>query len=201
MRKAIKTAESLAPIVLWIDEIEKGLAGVQSSGFSDAGTSSRVFSTFLTWMNEKEAPVFVIATANNISMLPPELLRKGRFDDIFFIDLPSSAERVDIFAIHLAKKGRNVDDFNVERLSNASKGFSGAEIEQAIISSLYDVFHEDRQLTTDDIEASLKKTVPLSVTMKEEIDTLRTWARFRARPANSKSSLSMLTNTMHKEDQ
>jgi len=197
MRKAIKTAESLAPIVLWIDEIEKGLAGVQSSSFSDAGTSSRVFSTFLTWLNEKTAPVFVIATANNITMLPPELLRKGRFDDIFFVDLPTAEERSDIFSIHLKKKGKDPEAFDLGALARVSDGFSGAEIEQAVISSLYDAFNEERSLETEDIATCIAKTVPLSVTMKEDIDSLRNWARFRARPASSKSPLH---NMMHHKE-
>lgn len=185
MRRAIKTAETLAPIILWIDEIEKGLSGVQSSTFSDAGTSARVFSTFLTWLQEKTKPVFVIATANNIQLLPPELLRKGRFDEIFFVDLPYIQERKEIFAIHLQKRKRNPDNFDLEPLVRASDGYSGAEIEQAIISSLYDAFLENRDIATQDVLKSIKESVPLSVTMKENIEGTRNWAQNRARCASS----------------
>lgn len=185
MRRAIKTAETLAPIILWIDEIEKGLSGVQSSTFSDAGTSARVFSTFLTWLQEKIKPVFVIATANNIQLLPPELLRKGRFDDIFFVDLPSAQERKDIFNIHIKKRKRNPDSFDLNSLAKESEGFSGAEIEQAVISSLYDAFLENRDINTQDILNNVKESVPLSVTMKENIESTRSWAKTRARCASS----------------
>ncbi|MGE5308824.1 MAG: AAA family ATPase [Deltaproteobacteria bacterium] len=181
MRKAIKAAETLAPIILWIDEIEKGLSGVQSSSFSDAGTSARVFSTFLTWLQEKTSPVFVIATANNIQLLPPELLRKGRFDEIFFVDLPSKAERRQIFEIHLKKKKRDPSLFDLDALARDSAGYSGAEIEQAVISALYDAFIEKRDIRTDDILKNIKQSVPLSVTMKENIDQIRDWASDRAR--------------------
>lgn len=191
MRKAIRTAESVAPVILWIDEIEKSLSGVQSSGFSDAGTSARVFSTFLTWLQEKKKPVFVISTANNISLLPPELLRKGRFDEIFFIDLPSREERKAIFSIHIKKRNRNPDNFDLEALIRDSDGFSGAEIEQAVISSLFDAFVDGRDIETRDILKSLKDSVPLSRTMREEIQRLRDWADTRARPASNmeKSSI------------
>lgn len=185
MRRAIKTAESLAPIILWIDEIEKGLSGVQSSTFSDAGTSARVFSTFLTWLQEKTAPVFVIATANNIQLLPPELLRKGRFDEIFFVDLPSSKERQDIFAIHLKKRKRDPVNFDLESFAKESAGYSGAEIEQVIISSMYDAFLENRDITTADIVKNVKHSIPLSITMKEQIDSTRDWAKYRTRGASS----------------
>ncbi len=184
MRKAIKAAESLAPIILWIDEIEKGLSGVQSSTFSDAGTSARVFSTFLTWLQEKTSSVFVIATANNIQLLPPELLRKGRFDEIFFVDLPSDNDRKDIFNIHIKKRKRDPAKFDLGILSKESSGFSGAEIEQAVISALYDAFLENRDITNADIVTNIKQSIPLSVTMKENIDQIREWARFRARCAS-----------------
>lgn len=185
MRRAIRTAETLAPIILWIDEIEKGLSGVQSSTFSDAGTSARVFSTFITWLQEKTAPVFVIATANNIQLLPPELLRKGRFDEIFFVDLPSADERKEIFGIHIKKRKRDMAKFDLDSLSRESDGYSGAEIEQAVISSLYDAFLDNRDINTQDILNSVKQAVPLSVTMKENIDETRNWARQRARYASS----------------
>jgi SpoVK/Ycf46/Vps4 family AAA+-type ATPase len=185
MRRAIKAAENLAPIILWIDEVEKGLSGVQSSTFSDAGTSARVFSTFLTWLQEKTAPVFVIATANNIQLLPPELLRKGRFDEIFFVDLPSQEERKQIFDIHIRKKKRDPKNFDLEVLARESEGYSGAEIEQAVISALYDAFLENRDINTQDIVKNTKVSIPLSITMREAIDQIRNWAKNRARCASS----------------
>ena len=184
VRKAIKLAESIAPCILWIDEIEKGLSGSASSNFSDAGTAARVFGTFVTWLQEKEKSVFVIATANNITLLPPELLRKGRFDEIFFVDLPGPNERQEIFRIHLKKRNRAPQQFDLELLKNSSEGFSGAEIEQVVISALYDAFEHGRPLTTADIVKSLQETVPLSQTMAERISALRTWAETRARSAS-----------------
>jgi SpoVK/Ycf46/Vps4 family AAA+-type ATPase len=185
VRQAIRIAESVAPAILWIDEIEKAFAGTQSSSFSDAGTTSRVFGTFITWLQEKTEPVFVIATANNISQLPPELLRKGRFDEIFFVDLPDRSERQEILRIHIAKRGRNPADFDLKKLADACDGFSGAEIEEAVVSALFDVFDKREELSADSVLASLQATVPLSRTMKEEIDGLREWAGDRARPARS----------------
>jgi SpoVK/Ycf46/Vps4 family AAA+-type ATPase len=184
VRKAIKLAESIAPCILWIDEIEKGFSGTASSNYSDAGTAARVFGTFITWLQEKVKSVFVIAAANDISMLPPELLRKGRFDEIFFVDLPGSHERQEIFRIHLKKRHRAPQNFELETLCNFSEGFSGAEIEQVIISALYDAFEHGRPLTTADIVKSLRETVPLSQTMAEHISALRTWAETRARSAS-----------------
>jgi ATP-dependent 26S proteasome regulatory subunit len=184
MRRAIKTAESVAPCVLWLDEIEKGLSGTQSSNFSDAGTTARVFSTFLTWLQEKKRPVFVAATANNIQMLPPELLRKGRLDDIFFVDLPGQIERREILSIHVRRKGRDPAKFDLDALSKACEGFSGAEIEQAITSALFDAFYQGREVSCDDVLGAMRSCVPLSRTMREEIDALRSWASTRARPAS-----------------
>ena len=184
IRKAIKLAESIAPCILWIDEIEKGFSGSSSSNFSDAGTAARVFGTFLTWMQEKEKSVFVIATANDITLLPPELLRKGRFDEIFFVDLPGPYERQEIFRIHLKKRHRAPQQFDIETLCLHSEGLSGAEIEQVIISALYDAFEHNRPLTSTDILHSLQETVPLSHTMSERISALRTWAETRARRAS-----------------
>jgi len=184
MRRAIRTAESIAPCVLWIDELEKGFAGMQSSTFSDAGTTARVFGSFITWLQEKTAPVFVMATANQVELLPPELLRKGRFDEIFFVDLPAEAERNEIFAIHLRKRGRDPAKFDCAQLARLSAGFSGAEIEQVVIDALYDAFDEHREVTTEDLVAALKATVPLSTTMREQITALRDWARTRARSAH-----------------
>jgi len=184
MRKAIKIAESLSPAVLWLDEIEKGFSGVSSSGFSDAGTTARVFATFLTWLQEKTKPVFVVATANSIEQLPPEMLRKGRFDEIFFIDLPTLEERRSILNIHLSKRNRDPRHFAVDMLARECEGFSGAEIEQAIISALYDAFAERREIRTEDIVAAFRATVPLSTMMREQIDAFRAWAKDRARPAS-----------------
>lgn len=183
MRKAIATAESLAPVILWIDEIEKGFSGIKSSGATDAGVTSRIFGTFLTWMQEKTRPVFVIATANSISDLPPELLRKGRFDEIFFIDLPKEAEREEIFRIHIEKRKRQSANFSINNLVEAAEGFSGAEIEMAVVEAMYTGFAEKREFTTDDIMAAVRSSVPLSRTMAEDIDALRRWARERARMA------------------
>jgi len=183
-RKAIHTAEAIAPSILWLDELEKGFSGTKSSGQSDAGTTARVFATFITWLQEKSSPVFVIATANDVSMLPPELLRKGRFDEIFFVDLPAAEERRQIFEIHIRKKKRNPDDFDIDKLVAASQGFSGSEIEQAIISALYDAFMENGELDTERIHTSLEEIIPLSYTMKEGIDGLREWAKSRARRAS-----------------
>lgn len=184
VRRAIQTAESIAPAILWIDEIDKALAGTQGSGGSDGGTASRVFGTLLTWLSEKTAPVFVIATANEISNLPPELLRKGRLDEIFFVDLPQDDERREILTIHLRKRGRNPAQFDLAELARHSEGFSGAEIEEAIISALFDSFSKQVPLDTEIVKASLAETVPLSKTMHEELSRLRTWAVGRARPAS-----------------
>ncbi|MBL0058869.1 MAG: AAA family ATPase [Elusimicrobia bacterium] len=185
MRKAIKTAESVAPCVLWLDEIEKGFSGSQSSGAVDAGTTNRIFSTFLTWLQEKQKPVFVAATANNIQQLPPELLRKGRLDEIFFIDLPTETERADIFSIHLKRKGRAPAAFNPPLLARLSNGFSGAEIEQCLVEALHNAFAENREVSQNDLETALRDTVPLSTTMAEDISAIRAWAQERARPASS----------------
>jgi SpoVK/Ycf46/Vps4 family AAA+-type ATPase len=184
MRMAIHTAESVAPAILWVDEIDKAFAGSTGSSGSDAGTSSRVFGTFLTWLSEKTSPVFVIATANDISQLPPELLRKGRLDEIFFVDLPSEPERRAVFRIHLQKRGRDPGRFDLETLARLSEGFSGAEIEEAVVSGLFDAFSKSTELNTEILRLSLAETVPLSKTMSEELNRLRTWAQGRARPAS-----------------
>ncbi len=184
VRKAIQVSESVAPAILWIDEIEKAFAGTQSSSYSDAGTTARVFGSFITWLQEKTSPVFVIATANNIQQLPPELLRKGRFDEIFFVDLPTQRERKEIFTIHILKRGRNPENFDLDRLSKITEGFSGAEIEETIVSALFDVFEKGEELTTEAIEKAIRETVPLSKTMHEEIEALRRWAETRTRRAS-----------------
>ena len=201
MRRAIATAEAVAPSVLWIDEIEKGLSG--TNGSSDSGTSTRIFGTFLTWMQEKTAPVFVIATANDISGLPPELLRKGRFDEIFFVDLPTKAERKKIFEIHIKKRVLNskagkeivIDDALFEYLSSISEGFVGAEIEQVVITALYEAFFNQRSLKLEDLEYAIKSTVPLSVTQKEQIKRLRDWANVRAVSATAREDINPNTVT------
>lgn len=185
IRRAIQVAESVAPAILWIDEIDKALAGAMSSSGSDGGTSARVFGTLLTWLSEKTSPVFVIATANDISKLPPELLRKGRLDEIFFVDLPNREERREILTIHLRKRGRDTGKFDLDALAAACEGFNGAEIEEAIVSSLFDAFSEQVELSTEIIQAALADTVPLSKTMSEELTRLRGWATGRARPAST----------------
>ncbi|GIV79882.1 AAA family ATPase [Litorilinea aerophila] len=186
LRNAIRVAESIAPVVLWVDEIEKGFSGVGSSNVSDAGTAARVFGSFITWLQEKQAPVFVIATANSVEQLPPELVRKGRFDEIFFVDLPDIEERREIWKIHLRKRNRDPEQFDLHSLAMASDGLSGAEIEQAVIAGLYEAFDKNRPLETTDLLDVLQETVPLSQMMQEEIDALRAWARQRARPASSR---------------
>jgi SpoVK/Ycf46/Vps4 family AAA+-type ATPase len=187
MRRAISIAESLAPCVLWLDELEKGFAGVGGAGVSDSGTTARVFSTFLTWMQEKTKPVFLIATANNVSALPPELLRKGRFDEIFFIDLPEEDERKEIFDIHLSKRNRKPRGFKTRQLAKLTKGFSGAEIEQVVIGALNHAFDEDREIAYKDLSAEARAQVPLSRTMAEDIQQLRSWASVRARPSSKRT--------------
>ncbi|MCI0744292.1 MAG: AAA family ATPase [Verrucomicrobia subdivision 3 bacterium] len=184
VRRAIAVAESVAPAILWVDEIDKAFAGSQSSGGTDGGTTARVFGTFLTWLSEKTAPVFVVATANDISQLPPELLRKGRLDDIFFVDLPSQAEREEVFRIHLGKRRRDPEKFDLWAMVECSANFSGAEVEEAIISALYDAFYAGQDLATEHILAALRETVPLAKTMDEQINRLRNWAEGRARNAS-----------------
>jgi len=187
VRRAIQVAESVAPAVLWVDEIDKAFAGTQGSTFSDAGTTARVLGTFLTWLSEKTAPVFVVATANDISQLPPELLRKGRFDDLFFVDLPEAAERAEIFAIHIARHGRDPAAFDLPVLAAASGDFSGAEIAEAVISALYEGFSRGEELRTEHVLLALRETVPLARTMSEHLQRLRDWATGRARPASRRA--------------
>ena len=188
MRAALRLAEAVSPAVLWIDEIEKGLSGLASSGRSDAGTAARVFGSFLVWMQEKTAPVFVIATSNDITLLPPELLRKGRFDEIFFVDLPDFEERQEIFFIHLHKRRWDPDRFDLSRLAREADGFSGAEIEQTVIAGLYDAFEAGRELEEEYLLSNITQSIPLSQTMREHVTTLRNWARTHARPASSDKS-------------
>ncbi len=192
MRKAIKTAQAVAPSILWVDEIEKGFGS--SRGELDGGTSSRVFGTFLTWLQEKTEPVFVIATANNIDKIPPEMLRKGRFDEIFFVDLPTHNERKQIFKIHLTKRLKNSisKDFNISdellnSLAQSTEGLVGSEIEQVIISSLFEAFSQDRALKEEDLFKVIANTVPLSTTQAENIMAIRQWANQRAVAATKQS--------------
>ncbi len=183
LRAALKTAESISPAILFIDELDKAFGGAGGSADSDGGTSSRIFGSFLTWMQEKTSPVFVMATANRVERLPSEFLRKGRFDEIFFVDLPTAEERQDIFRIHLMKRRRAIDRFDLVQLANVCEGFSGAEIEQALVAAMYEAFAQDREFTQLDIIAACRATVPLSKTMNEQVTALRDWARQRARPA------------------
>lgn len=185
LRNALKTAESISPAILFIDEIDKAFAGSTGSADSDGGTSSRIFGSFLTWMQEKTSPVFVMATANRVERLPGEFLRKGRFDEIFFVDLPSADERKEIFGIHLAKRREDISRFDLDQLVMVCDGFSGAEIEQALVAAMYEAFAQDREFTQLDIIASIRATLPLSKTMHEQVTALRDWARQRARPAAS----------------
>ena len=186
IREALRVAEAVSPCILWIDEIEKGLSGSQSSGQTDGGVTARVFGTFLTWMQEKTAPVFVLATSNNIAQLPPEMLRKGRFDEIFFCDLPSEKIRQDIFKIHLSTHNKDIlKDFNVEQLAKDSPLFSGAEIEQAVKDGMFTAFSEGRRLNQEDVKSAITSTYPLAKTMREGIRDMREWASARARMASS----------------
>ena len=170
-RRALHLAETVAPCVVWIDEMEKALA----HGDTDSGASTRVFGTILTWMQEKTASCFVVATANDISRLPPELLRKGRFDEVFFLDLPNLQEREEIFTVHIRKRKRLPQDYDVARLAQASDGYVGAEIEQAIIDAMYIGFNENREFTTEDVATALQRLVPLSISQREAVGDLRAW--------------------------
>ncbi len=179
VREAMRVAESLAPVVLWIDEIEKGFAA------SDADPSaSRVFGAFLTWLAEKQSPVFVVATANDVAHLPPELLRRGRFDELFFVDLPTTTERLEILAIHLKQRGRDPAQFALEELVAEAEHLSGAELEQVVAAALYAAFAEGRELEERDLANAIHETVPLFDTFEERIKELRDWARMRTRPAS-----------------
>ncbi len=184
LRKSLGTAEQLAPIVLWIDEIEKGFASTGASADVDAGLSQRILATFLTWLQDRQSGVFIAATSNDIAALPPELLRKGRFDEIFFVDLPDAETRAELFRIHLQRRGRDPAQFDQVALAAACDAFSGAEIEQAVISALYTAFSQKQQLSTDILLGELRATRPLSITRQEDIAALRAWARGRAVPAN-----------------
>jgi SpoVK/Ycf46/Vps4 family AAA+-type ATPase len=183
LRHALRQVEMMSPVILWIDEVEKGFASAASQS-TDGGLSKRMFGTLLTWMQEHEEPVFLIATANDIEALPPELLRKGRFDEIFFVDLPEADTRKKIFEIHLKKRKRDPNKFDLDALAKTSEGYSGAEIEQAVISALHDAYSSNKGLNTNIILNSLRTSPPLSVTMAEKVRDLRQWAKGRCVPAD-----------------
>jgi SpoVK/Ycf46/Vps4 family AAA+-type ATPase len=185
VRRAIQTAESIAPSILWLDEIEKGFSGMGSSGMTDGGTTARVFGTFLTWLQEKQSQVFVVATSNDVSHLPPELLRKGRFDEIFYVDLPARNERAAILGIHLGKRSRPVEHFEVGELAAMTAGFSGSELEEVVVSGLYDAFDEGVELGQAHLEGAIRNMIPLSTTMESQIKGIREWAKLRARRASA----------------
>ncbi|MCP1225549.1 AAA family ATPase [Sebaldella sp. S0638] len=203
MREVIKTAEAVSPCILWIDEIEKGIPAVEN--LNDSSPSSRVFGNFLSWLQEKESPVFIVATANNISHLPPELMRKGRLDEIFFVDLPVSSERKEIFSIHIKKKiGTDLLDFEMNdgtltKLSDITEGFTGSEIEQVVIETLYNAYSENKKVQISDFIKIIEFTVPLSVTQPEIIRNLRNWADTRAVNTTPKSELSGYTDNTKTE--
>lgn len=188
-RQMISIAEALAPCVVWIDEIDKGFAGFKSQG--DAGTTSRVFGTFITWLAEKKSPVFVVATANNIQSLPPEILRKGRFDEIFFVGLPNQEERGAIFEVHLSRlRPHNIKNYDINRLAYETPDFSGAEIEQSLIEAMHIGFSQNREFTTEDILESASQIIPLARTAEEQIKFLQDWAAAgKARLASRYGSL------------
>ncbi len=185
LRNSIRLAETISPCILWVDELEKAFAGSTGSA-GDSGTSARILGTFLTWMQEKTKPVFIIATGNDIALLPPELMRKGRFDEIFFVDLPSQTEREAIFKVHLEKVRPVIRQFDLTALATATEGYSGAEIEQIIYDAMFTAFDDNqREFTADDILASIKEIIPISKFMRERIEGLRQWAVSRTRKANS----------------
>ena len=188
LRSIIKTAEAVAPCILFIDEIEKGFGGGGSSNVTDGGTSNRVFGSFLTWLQEKTAPVYVVATANDISALRPEFLRTGRFDQIFFVDLPQQPELEQIWNIQIEKHTRKEhleEDIDIKKLAKMCDGYTGAEIEQAVIETMFDAFNEKEKISQSMLGKSIKRIIPLSTTMSEQVEGLRSWSQDRARPASS----------------
>ena len=190
LRSVIQTAEAIAPCCLWIDELEKGFAGSKSSGSTDGGTSARVFGSFISWMQEKKSPVFVVATANDVSQLPPEMLRKGRFDEIMFVDLPNQEERESIWKIQIQKHGRSERDFDTTQLAKATEGLTGSEIEQVFVEALFSGFDQEQEPTDLTIAQVLVDFVPLSKLMAEQISGLRSWAKGRTKLATTPSSFS-----------
>lgn len=195
MREVLNLMETIAPAVLWLDEIEKGFAGSGDSGQS--ATMSRIVGKFLTWMQEHRSPVFVVATANSVHDLPPEMLRRGRFDEMFFIDLPNYHERKQIFEIHLNRRGWKPEKYDVAALAEKTEGYSGAEIEQIVLSAMVEMFGQGRMLTQEDLDQAREQTVPLSVTMEEKIFELREWARTRCRPATPDSRVMQMLEQEH----
>ena len=186
IRKVFPVAEGLAPCVLWIDELEKVFAGSgPDSASADAGVSSRLLASFLSWMQDRKSPVFVAATCNNVTVLPPELIRKGRFDELFFVDLPNQAERKQIFSIQLSRRKRNPAEFDLDKIAAAAKGYSGAEIDAAVQGAMYAAYSEKKPLSTQHVLNAIGQTVPLSTTRAEEIASLRDWASTRAVPASA----------------
>jgi SpoVK/Ycf46/Vps4 family AAA+-type ATPase len=197
LRSVIQTAEAIAPCVLWIDEIEKGFSGSKSSGSTDGGTSSRVFGSFLSWMQEKTKAVFVVATANDVSKLPPEFLRKGRFDEMFFVDLPDAMERGKIWEIVIARHGRKPVSFDTETLARACEQFTGAEIEAAFIDAMHEAYADGSEPNTKGILAAIRDTIPLAKLMDARITELRQWAKGRAREAASRPASDAKGTTRH----
>ena len=187
LRAVINTAEAIAPCCLWIDELEKGFAGSKSSGSTDGGTSARVFGSFLSWLQEKTKPVFIVATANDVSQLAPEMLRKGRFDELFFVDLPVETEREAIWKIVVERRGRAAIDFDLQQLARSSDGLTGAEIEAVFLEAMFAAFERGNEPTEMDVAASMSSFVPLSKLMAEQIAALKQWANNRARPSTSTS--------------
>jgi SpoVK/Ycf46/Vps4 family AAA+-type ATPase len=177
----MRAAERMAPVVLWIDELEKAFA---AGGSEDGGVSQRILGSFLSWMQDRRGDVFVVATANDIQRLPPEFLRKGRFDEIFFVDLPDGETRREVFRIHLKSRGQNPERFDLEALGAATEGFSGSEIEQVVVSALYTAFSANATVDTEALRAEARATRPLSVTMAEHMAALRAWAEGRTVLAN-----------------
>jgi SpoVK/Ycf46/Vps4 family AAA+-type ATPase len=183
LRSTLHQAERMAPIIMWIDEIEKAFASAASRS-TDGGLSQRMFGSLLTWMQEHTEPVFLVATANDIEALPPELLRKGRFDEIFFVDLPTEETRKEIFKIHLRKRKHQPEKFDLDELARTAEGFSGSEIEEIIISALHEAFSRKIPLTTEVIAEAIQNSPPLSVTMRESVEKLRRWSKGRCVPAD-----------------
>jgi len=188
IQQVFRVTEALAPCVLWIDELEKVFAGSADSASVDAGVSSRLLASFLSWMQDRKAPVFVAATCNNVTALPPELIRKGRFDELFFVDLPNQLERKQIFTLQLTKHNRDAASFDLDRAAAGAHGFSGAEIEAAVQSALYAAYSKKQELSTQILIEVISQTVPLSVTRAEEINAQRVWAKTRAVPASAQST-------------
>ncbi len=201
LRNVLNLVESIAPAVLWLDEIEKGFAGVEDDGRAGAdNTMVRLLGTFLTWMMELDLPIFVVATTNSIERLPPEMLRRGRFDELFFVDLPNFEERRNILEIHLRKRGWKTEQLDIDDIARRSEGFSGSELEQIVVSALIEAFGDHRVLAQGDLERAWRATVPLSITMEDKIFALRNWAQDRCRRATSDSRVTAMLEAEHRND-